>query len=335
MADQTTTSTTSLPEIYRPAIEQYVNTGLGFANSFLNGNRQLPQFDPGSVIPGFNWLQNATTNPAYNMASGQSGGMQTVGAANNYLQGTMGGQYLNHQTGANPYSGTFVQPGMNPYMGQDNPYLQNTINKTLGDMTQNYRTGTAAQLDAAAARAGAFGGSGHTEAVGRNEKVLGDSLGNAANQLRFQDYMQQIGLQENAINRAVQTQTEGLQRNAGLEDARIGRNDALWNSERSRMNQAAGLGPGQVGAEAASLDPAMRIGELSRGIDERQRQFGMNQDLRTMFPELFVLDTLRGIIPGQTGGTTTSSTSGGGDTNKWAQILGGLGLAGGLYGSFK
>lgn len=69
-----------------------------------------------------------------------------------------------------------------------NPYLDQTINKAMGDITRNYREAVMPGTDANFARSGAFGGSAWQQANERNQRALGESLGNTANQMRYQDY---------------------------------------------------------------------------------------------------------------------------------------------------
>ena len=69
-----------------------------------------------------------------------------------------------------------------------NPYLDQTINKAMGDITRNYREAVMPGTDANFARAGAFGGSAWQQANERNQRGLGEALGNTAHQMRYQDY---------------------------------------------------------------------------------------------------------------------------------------------------
>ncbi len=59
-------------------------------------------------------------------------------------------------------------------------------------ITDAYSTGTAAQTDAAAARAGAFGGTAYGEQVGYNQRGLGDSLAGAAGDIYNQERQRQM-----------------------------------------------------------------------------------------------------------------------------------------------
>jgi hypothetical protein len=69
-------------------------------------------------------------------------------------------------------SGKYLDIGTNPAWA---PMAQR--------ITDSYRTGTAAQTDAAAARANALGGSGYNQQMELNQRALGDSLSGAAGQL--------------------------------------------------------------------------------------------------------------------------------------------------------
>ena len=64
------------------------------------------------------------------------------------LQGMLNGNAVN------PYATV-----ANPYMG-DNANIDQLVNESNQQLSQNYASGTAAQTDAAAAREGAYGGSG-------------------------------------------------------------------------------------------------------------------------------------------------------------------------------
>jgi hypothetical protein len=73
--------------------------------------------------------------------------------------------------------------GANPWLGQD--YTQRAIEANAQSMGRAYAGGTAAQLDAAAARARAFGGTGYQQQVAQNEMGLGNAIGQMANQYQL------------------------------------------------------------------------------------------------------------------------------------------------------
>lgn len=80
---------------------------------------------------------------------------------------------------------------VNPYLGQNNPYLQSIIDSTSKDMTDAYGRTTVAAQNAAALRSGSFGNSGLDEMQRADQKQLQDNIGDSASKLRFNDYTQQ------------------------------------------------------------------------------------------------------------------------------------------------
>lgn len=92
----------------------------------------------------------------------------------------------------------------NSYAGS-NPYLQQMIDKSNGDITDQFQKAQG-NLATQFSTGGAFGGSAMQQAVNDQNKTLGDTLSNSENQYRFQDYTTQQQLNEDAINRLVSTQ---------------------------------------------------------------------------------------------------------------------------------
>lgn len=138
-------------------------------------------------------------------------GFQGQGEASNNYQAMMRGDFLTPES---------------------NPYLAANAQKAMGDITNAYRTGTKPQTDAAAARNGAFGGSAWAQMVNNNERTLGDSLGNTANQFYGENY---------ARERANQMQGLGMMsnmQNIGYNDASklTGIGDAMRNYNQDLLN---------------------------------------------------------------------------------------------------
>ena len=138
-------------------------------------------------------------------------GFQGQGEASNNYQAMMRGDFLTPES---------------------NPYLAANAQKAMSDITNAYRTGTKPQTDAAAARSGAFGGSAWSQMVNNNERTLGDSLGNTANQFYGENY---------ARERANQMQGLGMMsnmQNIGYNDASklTGVGDAMRNYNQDLLN---------------------------------------------------------------------------------------------------
>jgi hypothetical protein len=85
-----------------------------------------------------------------------------------------------------------------------NPYLDQNINDTAANMTRSFQQGTAAQTDAAAARAGAFGGSAYNQLTSQNAAGLANSIGQMANTARMGNYNTERGYQNQAMGMAPQ-----------------------------------------------------------------------------------------------------------------------------------
>jgi hypothetical protein len=135
-----------------------------------------------------------------------------------------------------------------------NPYLDQTIGKAMGDITRNYNEAVAPGTDANFARAGAFGGSAWQQANERNQRGLGEALGNTANQMRYQDYgdtqsrqMQAYGLlpSVSAAGQGVAQNLYGMGQNVHNEGAQ----------QLGILGQAVGVGMSGAGSSTTGANP--------------------------------------------------------------------------------
>lgn len=111
----------------------------------------------------------------------------------------------------------------NPFLGRDNPYLQQNIDATLGDVTRSYNLGVKPQTESSMVNSGSFGNSGLMEIQGEQQRQLGDTLGRTAGSMRLQDYGQQQdmykwdqGFDRALYNDAYGQQQQNLQTSVGL-----------------------------------------------------------------------------------------------------------------------
>lgn len=79
----------------------------------------------------------------------------------------------------------------NPYLGQDNPYLQANIDKAQGDLVRNYNLTTQPAYNSAMVRSGSFGNAGVQQLNENAQKNLQSSLGDISNSMRMQDFNNQ------------------------------------------------------------------------------------------------------------------------------------------------
>lgn len=138
-----------------------------------------------------------------------------------------------------------------------NPYLDQVVNKSMGDITRNYNEAIAPETNANFARAGAFGGSAWQQANERNQRGLGEALGNTANQMRYQDYgdtqnrqMQAYGLlpSVSAAGQGVAQNLYGMGQNVQNEGA----------NQLGILGQAVGVGMGGAGQSTTGANPNYR-----------------------------------------------------------------------------
>lgn len=79
----------------------------------------------------------------------------------------------------------------NPFLGRDNPFLQQQIDSALGDTTRAYNLTTKPAIESAGVRSGSFGHSGVQQMQEEAQRQLQASLGRQANDFRAGDYGQQ------------------------------------------------------------------------------------------------------------------------------------------------
>ena len=79
------------------------------------------------------------------------------------------------------------QFGSNPFLGTNNPYLQQNIDNTMGDITRNYNLAVKPQTESSMVNSGSFGNSGLQQLQGEQQRQLGQTLANTSNNMRMQD----------------------------------------------------------------------------------------------------------------------------------------------------
>src|SRR6478609_874297 len=179
MADPVISNTTTTgPPWLTPDWQSYVQRTQNLTNGPLPtyGGPTVAPWNPQQQTAADMWTQFATN------------GTPTGNAANSAIQTQSNGV-------ANPYA-----TQTNAYQG-NNPYLQQMVSGVNQNMSDAYARGTAAQTDAAAARGGAYGGSGYNELTAANNKAFGQALGNVDAGLYSQNYYNSGQLADNQLNR--------------------------------------------------------------------------------------------------------------------------------------
>ncbi len=203
--NQTVTQEFKPPEYTKSGWQDYINAGKVIS--------QTPYQQSGlATVAPINDYQNTAMQLMYNRALYGAPDLNAArGAAMNASQGNyanpwaqnvsgiasgqaynpaMEGYYNLTQSGANPYAeqmnaalggyANLAQIGANPYTSPE--YVNDLIARQANTMAQGFAAGTAAQNDAAAAMAGAYGGTGHQQKQTADASALAQQIGNMASQ---------------------------------------------------------------------------------------------------------------------------------------------------------
>jgi hypothetical protein len=182
----------------------------------------------------------------------------------------------------------------NPYLSGENPYLQSTIDSTLGDITKNYNQTVKPAMSTAQARSGSFGNSGLQEVQRNQEQNLASELGKASSNLRFGDYQQRA---------------------------------QMYGQERDRQMQATQNAPNFANVDYTDLQAMQQAGNALQGQQQSERTADFNQYLDSReWP--FKTFGAWGSAMGNGGGSTPQTYQ----QNTGANVLGGA-LAGAQIGS--
>jgi hypothetical protein len=190
------------------------------------GNTAYTGFGQSTQVDANPWQQQSWQN-TFNR--GMQGSAE-VDAARGQLQSTIGG-------------GGFSS---NPFMGQSNPYLQSSIDSTLGDMTRNYNNVVKPQTESAMAGSGSFGNSGLQQMQGEQQRNLQDSMGKTASNMRFADYQNQSD---------------------------------MYNKERDRQMQGTLAAPNFANVDYTDLQAMQQAGNALQGQNQGERTSAYNQYL--------------------------------------------------------
>lgn len=330
----TTTTKTELPPWAQEGASDIFNRSMALGRGFMDRERPIPTYEPHDAVAPFTDMQYKGQDIGNQLYNRTSGGMQSVDAANQFAGQAMSGQFANRQVATNPWQDMMVQAGTNQYAGLDNPYLNEQIQRAQGDVVDAYQRGTAADLRRSAMRNGTFGGSGYNETVGYQQDALAKQLGAVASNMRMQDYGQQVGLEESALNRQLDTANKNVDRNTALREAQIGRQEQSYGNAQSLAAQMAGLAPQLAGVDMNVLNTIFGIGEKQQGVDQAIRDWQYKNWQMNAMPELFGLDIMMQGLSGAVGGqgSTSSIMPGGAGGNPYLQAGGAAMLASQLFG---
>lgn len=166
--NQQSTQQTSVPDWAVPYAVDYMKQGSELGNS------------PYQAYTGQRYTgNNAYQNQGIEQQAGFAQNNQVNSAANNQLTSTIQGDYLNN-----------------------NPYLQQNIDRSSADVVRNYNLAVRPQMDAMDARSGSFGNSGVAQTQQEQQRQLGETLAGVSTTMRSQDYTNERNRQLAATGQA-------------------------------------------------------------------------------------------------------------------------------------
>lgn len=135
--------------------------------------------------------------------------------------------------------------------GGSNPYLQQNIDSTMGDITRQYNNTVAPARAGAMARSGSFGNSGQQQMQLEDQRNLGQTMANTSNQMRMADYTQQQAMWQQDQNRAFQGRAldqQGVLANRGMDITKQGQDNSYNLGLGQNANQRYGIDTGAATA---------------------------------------------------------------------------------------
>lgn len=205
-------------------------------------------------FPTYNGMRDASINPW------QHGAMQM-----SVDRALYGDPQLNTSRGAL----TNIAGGgaSNPYLDQG--YTDQMIAQNAGDMTRSFQQGTAANNDAMAARAGAFGGSGHMERQSQDAGELAQRVGQMATNTRL---------------------------------GRLDQNAGLFNQDRAAQMAAAGMAPTFSMMDIQDIRNMMDAGNQMYGMEQGLLDRSYERFINEQEWPFRMADFLRNSLSGLSGG---------------------------------
>lgn len=342
---QSSTTIPTIPNELKPLANLYTQQATQVANT------------PYQAYQGQRYADlNGTQNQALQMIQNRAtGGNQLSDTGSGYLQNLLTSG--NQQATQNPYgnisagtNNTQVNPGVNtstvnaganPYSGS-NPYLQQNIDAAMNDVTRNYMHATAPALATAGVNSGSFGNSGLQQVQADQQTALAQQLGKISNSMRMQDYTQQQGLAENALNRNMQAQQfnsgvtdsnlnramQAQQFNSGVTDSNLnrdmnaqqfnatqgndwaGRNDSMLNSQNAQKLSGLGMVPTYANQAYNDASQLLNAGNIKQNLAQNNLDFGYQQFQDRLNYPFKQLQAMGGVL-GQNMGSTTVQKGGG------------------------
>jgi hypothetical protein len=275
---------------YNPAQIEAQNSLLGIGRSGVDPYTQsagdtygrLANYNPMLVTANMT-SQVAAPTQAINRSSIQNVGYNPFAAA------SVDGSSIGNVQAQNAAAAQMTAAGLQNYVGMMDPSYQNAVlGQAQNDIERN-RQITQNAGAAAAAAAGAFGGSRHGVADAETNRAYGDTFARTAADLRLQGYQQALGNYQQDLGRQQQVgmfnsdaalragmANQGTQAQIAAQNAQLAQQAGLANSQGSLQAALANQGiDAQVAA--ANADAQNRSNLFNANLYQNAQQFNSNQ----------------------------------------------------------
>lgn len=192
---------------------------------------------------------------------------------------------------ANPWAMQGVSTDRNQFSGMNNPAFQDMLRQGMGEITDAYQKGTAAETQKNFNLAGIFGGGAMNDAVNQNQQQLAKNLSNFASGMYNDQYNRSAGLEESYLGRDLGAQQFGSQLGADYYQNELGRVSGL---DENRLNRLYGAGESFLDRDLQNQQSNKSLGgqwyedRLNRAYTGEESQLGRaNSDFESMLGRLF------------------------------------------------
>jgi hypothetical protein len=336
--NQSVTQEFKPPEMTKPGWQGYLDAATALRDRPYEQSG-LPQVAP------MNDYQDAANKLAYDLGTyGTPQGNAANGAFYNAASGTYANPWAQNLTGlamgegGNPALGGYEQmanSGPNPYTSD--AYTQQMIKDSSENMANAYATGDAANMNAAAARSGAFGGSAHDQRAQAGAAGLAKQVGQNANQMLQQQqqykgnmYNQDFSNRMGALGGFANTYNQDIANMMGA------------NAQGGQMyqNDIGNILAGAQGGLAGNQDYRQNLSGLMQAgnnqnsyyqklLDQYNNQWATQEGYDALQNDIF--GTALSRASGSYGGQATTGPG----QSPWANLGGLLAGGAGLYSLFK
>lgn len=257
-----------------PAVQPFVSYGLEEAKSLYEGGPM--QYYPGQTYVGPSQMTQQGMGMAQQRALQGSplvqGAQNTVGAlqtATNPALGAFGDVY--NRAGYNPAIGMTGQTASGAYLG-GNPFFQGAFQPAAQE-AQDVFEQNIQNINSQASQAGRYGSGAMGQLQDRASGQFAQALTDVAGQLAYQNYGQERGFQENAIQNLGQLSNQELQTQLQAAGG-LGQTAA---SDMQRQLQASLASPDMAAQDYADIQRLIDLGQMQEGYQEMALADQMNR----------------------------------------------------------